>query len=198
MHRFLEQVYCCGAASSWKGISKSTALAMCKACKRPRKVTRVTDTESKAKSRIARSAWEVTTVSAARMSAWSWLRDTKNNCFVAITVWSVPIWPAWRELRWTQRLFGCAWRLGLQQRQPINARRFGACGMVEMSGEKRRSQLVRVGKSRRCCCCVVWVGPEQVFWRAARNREILRLQIPLSYPSYQKKQCRVMWQLKLR
>jgi hypothetical protein len=59
--------------------------------------------------------------------------------------------------------------------------------MVEMSGEKRRFQLVRAEKSRRCCCCVVWVGPEQVFWRTAKNpREILRPQTLLSYPSQKK------------
>jgi hypothetical protein len=59
--------------------------------------------------------------------------------------------------------------------------------MVEMSREKRRSQLVRVGKSQRCCCCVVWVGPEQVFRHAAKNpREILRPQTSLSYPTQKK------------
>jgi hypothetical protein len=59
--------------------------------------------------------------------------------------------------------------------------------MGEMSGEKRRSQLVRVGKSWRCCCCVVWVGPEQVFWHAAKNpKEILRPQTPLSSTSQKK------------
>jgi hypothetical protein len=59
--------------------------------------------------------------------------------------------------------------------------------MAEMSGEKRKSQLVRVRKSQRCYCCVVWVGPEQVFWFAAKNpRDILRSQTPLSYPSQKK------------
>jgi hypothetical protein len=59
--------------------------------------------------------------------------------------------------------------------------------MEEMSGEKRRSQLVSVGKSRRCCCFVVWVGTEQVFWHAAKNpREILRPQTPLRSPSQKK------------
>ncbi len=85
--RFLERVYCCGAVSSWKWkeISKSTASATCVAHSRPRKATRVTNTESKAASRMARSAWAVTTIPAARMSARSWLRDIQNNDFVTIT-----------------------------------------------------------------------------------------------------------------
>ena len=86
IRRFLERVYCCGAASSWKGISKSTVSAACAARNRPRKETRVIETESKAAWRTARSAWVVTTVSAARMSARSWLRDIQNNDVVAITV----------------------------------------------------------------------------------------------------------------
>ena len=35
--------------------------------------------------------------------------------------------------------------LGLRRRQPVKARRFRARGMVERSGDKKRSQLVRVG-----------------------------------------------------
>ena len=62
------------------------ASAMCMACNRPRKATRVIDTESKAAWRTAMSAWAVTTVSAARMSARSWLRDKQNNDVVPITV----------------------------------------------------------------------------------------------------------------
>jgi len=83
--RILERVYCCGAASSWKGISKSTVSATCVVCSRPRKVIRVTITELKAASRMARSAWAVTTVPAARMTARSWLRDIQNNDVMAIT-----------------------------------------------------------------------------------------------------------------
>ena len=55
-----------------------------------------------------RSAWAVTTtvVPAARMSARSWLRDVQSNDVVAITVWIVLIWPAWRAPKWSQRSFG--------------------------------------------------------------------------------------------
>jgi hypothetical protein len=37
-----------------------------------------------------------------------WLRDIQNNDFVAITVWIVLIWSAWRAPKWSQRSFGVA------------------------------------------------------------------------------------------
>jgi hypothetical protein len=68
------------------GIPKSTTSVKCKACNRPRKARRVTGMESNAASRMDRLAWAVTTVSAVRMSAQSWLRDIQNNDVLAINV----------------------------------------------------------------------------------------------------------------
>jgi hypothetical protein len=37
-----------------------------------------------------------------------WLRDIQNNVIVAITVWIVLIWSAWRAPKWSQGSFGIA------------------------------------------------------------------------------------------
>jgi hypothetical protein len=159
----------------------------CRACSRPRKAMRVTNTESNAALRTSRSAWLVTTVLAARMSAWSWLRATQNVDVVAISNCSVPIRQDSHELRCNQRSFAIFRRLGLRRLWPVKAWQFGAQAMVERLGDRWGLNTVSLSKRGSEVLerlCDVLVLKEDFSWHAEEIcREIIRPQNPQSCPS---------------